>query len=595
MAKKWSEVTDSPEYKALPPEDRELARQQYFQEVITPQLPAEEVASARAEFDKSTKQEPKPKRGEWSSERLPPGAPLYVKGSLTEGLKMTGKGIVGTLLETPAAMASGAAAGVAGGVAGAGRAVGSLLSGEGLDTAVEKGVHTMESVQQAGTYQPRTEAGQAIQRGMGAVMGKTNELLGDVGGAVGGAIGGQTGENIGRTLGEHAVDAVAARAGVKGLTGALRAPRAAPTALTQGQNAIVEAQQAGYKVLPSAGKPGAVNATIESLADTERTKVHLIKENVKQTGELARKAIGLTSKDPINEKVISDLRKQNNTAYENLKALPDRIANDEIYTQAIKDLDESFRSVKEHTPSLYTQAGLERVRGALEQSQSQATGGLWTPEAIVDISRSLRSTATKTLKSSSATAESIDAAFAMKQGADALEGLLERHLDAAGNAAALEKFRKARTNLAKLHVIEENTNLVTGEVNPQGLRRAMEKGEHLTDELRTIARAAAAMPEVVRTTEGLAGKEAAHWSDIGLGGAVAGSIAAGHLPAAAAFGAAAAARPLIRRGIASKAYQKHMATPKQETPGPKIPMSAAAAGGAAAMKKPEYKLEDAEQ
>lgn len=63
MAKKWSEVANSPEFKALSPSDQEGARRQYFDEVIVPQLPESEIQSARAQFDADTApQSAKPSR-----------------------------------------------------------------------------------------------------------------------------------------------------------------------------------------------------------------------------------------------------------------------------------------------------------------------------------------------------------------------------------------------------------------------------------------------------------------------------------------------------------------------------------------------------
>ena len=52
MAKKWSEVIQSPEYQALPDQEKEAARNQYFEQVVTPQIgDPNEVAVARSQFD----------------------------------------------------------------------------------------------------------------------------------------------------------------------------------------------------------------------------------------------------------------------------------------------------------------------------------------------------------------------------------------------------------------------------------------------------------------------------------------------------------------------------------------------------------------
>ena len=55
MPKPWAEVASSQEYQSLPPAQQEAARQQYFQQVVAPQLNSgAEIAAARAQFDQQT-------------------------------------------------------------------------------------------------------------------------------------------------------------------------------------------------------------------------------------------------------------------------------------------------------------------------------------------------------------------------------------------------------------------------------------------------------------------------------------------------------------------------------------------------------------
>lgn len=55
MAQPWSQVVASPAYQALPPEQQEAARQQYFTQVVAPQVnDPGQLASVRAQFDAAT-------------------------------------------------------------------------------------------------------------------------------------------------------------------------------------------------------------------------------------------------------------------------------------------------------------------------------------------------------------------------------------------------------------------------------------------------------------------------------------------------------------------------------------------------------------
>jgi hypothetical protein len=62
MAQPWSQVVASPGYQALPPDQQEAARQQYFEQVVSPQLPDDNArAAARQQFDAATKPGPSAK------------------------------------------------------------------------------------------------------------------------------------------------------------------------------------------------------------------------------------------------------------------------------------------------------------------------------------------------------------------------------------------------------------------------------------------------------------------------------------------------------------------------------------------------------
>ncbi len=55
MARPWREVAQHPEFKALSPDQQEAARNQYFSEVVAPNVPTEDIASVRVAFDSDTK------------------------------------------------------------------------------------------------------------------------------------------------------------------------------------------------------------------------------------------------------------------------------------------------------------------------------------------------------------------------------------------------------------------------------------------------------------------------------------------------------------------------------------------------------------
>lgn len=55
MTKPWAAVAASPEFQALGSDQQEAARQQYFSQVVAPQVPSDQVDAARAQFDSATR------------------------------------------------------------------------------------------------------------------------------------------------------------------------------------------------------------------------------------------------------------------------------------------------------------------------------------------------------------------------------------------------------------------------------------------------------------------------------------------------------------------------------------------------------------
>lgn len=54
MAKPWSAVSANPEFQALPPDQQEAARTQYFDQVVAPHVPKDQLDTVRSHFDADT-------------------------------------------------------------------------------------------------------------------------------------------------------------------------------------------------------------------------------------------------------------------------------------------------------------------------------------------------------------------------------------------------------------------------------------------------------------------------------------------------------------------------------------------------------------
>lgn len=487
---------------------------------------------------------------------------------VTKGVAQT---LAGALLETPATMVTGALAAPVAGIAGLARTGYDLATGKPMEQALERGAAAVESVQGAMTYQPRTQAGQAFTAMASAPFQAAAQGAEAVGGAVGQAVGGEQGRIAGEAIGKATPEVGLTLAGGRQ---ALRAQRPTGTMqFTQEQDAIKAAQQAGFRALPTEARGGATNIAVESVAKQAPLVKRLVQYNEERASQLARQELGLSPTGRLDESTIKQVKDQAGAVYDQLRSMLDVInvrATDPAWTTKVQDLDARFRSIKQVMPAMYRDGGLERLRGSMGKVNTL------TPEQIVDITKNLRDTATRTLKRKDAPSESIDAAYAFKEAANMLEDLLETHLTQTNRQGALERFRKARELYAKTYAVEDATNLTTGKVDPQALRRALERGEPLTGNLRRVAEAAAAMPSVVRRSEGLTTPEGMVLSDWAMGAGIPAAIFSGQPGIAAGLAAGAAARPAVRSMAAGERYQRLMAQPKGVVP--RAPAGAAVPG-----------------
>jgi hypothetical protein len=137
--------------------------------------------------------------------------------------------------------ATGLASTAVGGFAGLGRTAYSLASGEGVDKAAEKGAETVRDIQKAGTYQPRSATGQALNQAAGTVLSVPGKAGAAVGGAVGETVGGEQGRIAGEAIGEVAPALVPAAAGLRNVARAAVERPTVPKADSRGAKLLQKA------------------------------------------------------------------------------------------------------------------------------------------------------------------------------------------------------------------------------------------------------------------------------------------------------------------------------------------------------------------
>lgn len=512
--------------------------------------------------------------------------PFFAPGqTVGKTARAVGSALAGALLEAPATMATGAIASTLGGIGGAARTAYGLATGEPLETAAGKGADVVRGAQRM-TYEPRTQMGQYTTQMLGAPFAAASEGLGKLA-EVGAPPEGRPGL---RTMAEAAPEAAGAVLGAKGLR-KMGKTYGTPAPLTQEQRAIQTSQQAGYLAPPAKANPNMLNQIVESLAG-EYTDKKLALKNQQVTNSKAREALGLPATADLDAASLDAYRAGQGQRYEAIKNYQYPFRPDQQFISEIMDLDKSFRAVRENFPELARSGEIDRISANLLNPRSQAHPGMFDARGVIDISKQFRSDANTLFRKDrmgNASPEEVARAHALRAAADSLEGLLERELNTMGQGRLATEFKDARQAIAMAHDVEAATNLTTGNVDAQVLRRLLDKGKPLTGQLREIAEAARTMPSVVRRTEALTPSAGLTTSDIGQAGLLA-KVAKG-----GKYALLAGIRPAASAIATSRPYQILAAQPQGKRSMGPVPMGAAAAGaGAVQPERTPFKMSEEE-
>jgi hypothetical protein len=335
---------------------------------------------------------------------------------------------------------------------------------------------------------------------------------------------------------------VAAGRGLSGAADYLLQRRAASMATQQAANAQKDAaaqlaQQSGYVLPPADVKSSAMNEVLNGLSGKIKTAQVASARNQSVTDELARKAIGLKPGDALDASALQQIRQvaaqQGYTPVRN----SGMVQADQIYQKAIDDIAQSYQGASKGFPGL-ADNGVMELTAKLQQP-------LFDASAAVDATQVLRAAADKAYRQGDNVLGK-----ANKAAADAIEGMLERHLQAANMPDALQAFQAARTLIAKTYSVQKGLNDQTGQVSAQALAKQLEKGRPLSGELETIAQVAQAFPTATQSLR----EAPKSLSPLDFMGALIGSGGGAH-PAGAAL---LALRPAARTAILSQPYQARM-------------------------------------
>lgn len=299
------------------------------------------------------------------------------------------------------------------------------------------------------------------------------------------------------------------------------------------------AHEAGYVLPPAMAtkSPGAVSKMLGAVSGKIKLQQAASAKNQEVTNRLAAESLGLGSDVPLNDDALSAVRKDAGKDYEAVAASVPEIKPDPEFQGVVNSLGKRTTEAAKAFPGLIKNDDIEALTEALKEAKS------FSPRAGLELVRHLRADASANLKAFSEPSRQA-LGLAQRQGADAVDDLMERNLTASGKPDLVFAYRDARQQLARTYDIEAATNSATGDVNARILGALAKKGRPLSGQLKAIADAARAFPKAMQSPASFGEKEDIGILDLGMAGMTHGATAP------VSF-----ARPGVRHLILSPRYQ----------------------------------------
>lgn len=305
---------------------------------------------------------------------------------------------------------------------------------------------------------------------------------------------------------------------------------------------FANAKKWSFKVLPTEGGGGIAGRAAQGMSGAKQSEYAISRSNAIQADKLASKAIGLNDKQPMTEGNIERLKQGAYKVYDQVKKLG-KVQTDDEYRKELEGVRERTHQAALDFPEDFN----ERVEKEIKKFNVAGADSSSFLEKI----KSLRQRAGKNM--SSLDNDTFELGLAQKKIATAMENQIERST-ATSNPTLVKEFREARTQLAKIYNVEDALS-PSGHISAAILARQLKRGVPLSDELKGIAENYIEFPKNMRHPDAISGT---HTPFSALDYLVGGVEAAAMPHKAGAIVGALAARPLARKAITSKAYQKSL-------------------------------------
>lgn len=417
----------------------------------------------------------------------------------------------------------------------------------------------VRKVQSALTYEPRADLSKGLSSAISYPFERANQGVKSLGGAIGEKLGGEQGRIAGESIGEIVIPVAST------LAGGVNALRAAKTQAIASKQALaaknfedsaridaakMAVEKYGLSLDPVISNPTRMNALRATTAGQDHLLALLRRENEPKVAALLKDDLGIPKNTPLNSIVpFEAVRERAGMAKRQIQTMAD-FADDGTTATTISTLQPNAL--------IGGKAAHKKVGRMIEDANTLLSGNVHGGRLIAEI-ENLRKTARDIYKGTDIKPTQRAVADASMGIANALEGMIERNLQARGMNDLLMQFRDGRVKMAKSYTLQEATNLNTGLVDPLIIAKITSKDNALSGVFSDVGKIAGNFPEALGIKPGAPGgfKELAstHMTRTGTGG-MTGYVVGGM------FG-----QPLLGAGIgaglgeiAGSMYAKRLAT-----------------------------------
>mgnify|MGYP003651747621 CR=1 FL=1 len=280
-----------------------------------------------------------------------------------------------------------------------------------------------------------------------------------------------------------------AAAGETGIARAARAGRIAEERSAESYarapmiEAAQEANRLGIVLNPASSNPTLANRLRVQLANNPQLNAQLAQQNELKWSDIGKRELGIDPREQLTSKTFEVARERIAGPYREVEQIGTLTPDDAVTAR--------IRAVR--PPDVIGgKAAASEVGSLVDEALSKINEGMTSAEALRNI-RQLRSEAQDIYRGDKLTPVERAAADAKIGIANALEQLVDMNVK---DPTLLDRFREARTLLAKSYAYEKATDLATGRVDPVAIAKMVGKDDAMTGDIAAIGRIAANFPEV---------------------------------------------------------------------------------------------------